>query len=175
MKKFFAYTILGIFFSSSLLAQDTEFPKGFIMHLRLHNGMQTQFNTTPDLYVVGAQLVPQVTVIPSRLRAGIAAGVFYAYKQVNALVGPTASLKIKSFQAGPFGTAGNVQLNLEHLWGTDNQHLFGGGIYLDLLNKAMVGITTHRDYELNNWWIQGVLAIRISKTKKVDEPFNQKK
>jgi hypothetical protein len=174
MKKYFAFFVFALCYSVLVSAQDTEFPKGFIMHLRLHNGMQTQFNSTPDLYVIGAQVVEQATVIPGRLRAGVAIGAFYTNKKMNALIGPTVSLKIKSFRAGPFGTAGNVQLNLEQLWGSDDQHLFGGGVYLDLLNKIMVGLTAHRDYELNNWWLQTVLAFRLSKTPKVNEPFNRK-
>ena len=36
---------------------DPEFPKGFIMHLKLHNGMVTNFTSSPDLYVGGVQLV----------------------------------------------------------------------------------------------------------------------
>jgi len=39
-------------------AQDPEFPKNeFIMHVRLHNGMVTDFHSSPDLYVGGLQLV----------------------------------------------------------------------------------------------------------------------
>ena len=51
------------------IVQDPEFPKNeFIMQLRLHNGMVTDFHSAPDLYVGGLQLVPQWTVVENLLR-----------------------------------------------------------------------------------------------------------
>jgi hypothetical protein len=148
-------------------AQDAEFPKGeFIMHMRLHNGMVTNFKgTAPDVYVGGLQIIPQYTLVPNKLRGGIIAGAFFANKKFNALVGPTLSFKIKTLNAGIFGSGGNVHLSAEHLWGTQKQRLFGGGIHLDLGNKLIISFMLHRDYKLNNWWLQNGIAFRLSKVK----------
>lgn len=152
---------------------DPEFPKGFIMYLKLNNGLVTQFNSSPDLYTGGIQLIPEFTVVEHRLRAGAVAGVFYTDKKVQVAAGPIFSLKLKTFNVKPFGSAGNINLTVEHLWGSGEQRLFGGGFNVDLLNKIVIGISAHRDYNLNAWWFQNGVALRISKKKKTVEPFNQ--
>src|SRR5215208_3831596 len=145
MKKITAIIIVTSFFLSSKAQDDTEFPKGFIMHAKLHNGMITNFSSFPDLYVGGIQLVPQFTVIEHKLRMGAVAGMFYANKKVQAAFGPIASFKLKTINAGVFGSAANIHLSLEHLWGTDEQKLIGLGLNIDLLNKLIIGFTAHRD------------------------------
>jgi hypothetical protein len=151
-------------------AQDPEFPKKeFIMHLRLHNGMVTNFKSTPDLYVGGLQIIPQWTVVENHLRLGIVAGGFYSGKKLQGLIGPTVSLKLKSL-SNSLGSLGNINLSLDHWWGTKKQHLFGGSFNFDLLNKMVAGISLHRDYHLNNWWLQGSVAFRISKVKQPPHP-----
>ncbi|MCW3106815.1 MAG: hypothetical protein JWQ09_1321 [Segetibacter sp.] len=153
--------------------QDPEFPSEFIMHLKLHNGMVTNFRgNTPDIYLGGLQLVPQYTIIPHLVRAGVIGDVFYTGKKLQAAGGPTLSVKIKTLQAKPFGSAGNIHINFDYLWGTEKQHLLGGGINADIGNKVVIGLTVHRDYNLNYWWLQNSLGIRISKIKKKAEPFN---
>ena len=77
---------------------DTEFPKGFIMYAKLHNGMTTNFTLIPDLYVGGLQLAPQYTVVPHLLRAGIIAGGFYGNKKIQGKFGPSLSFKLKAFK-----------------------------------------------------------------------------
>lgn len=165
-------TITSLCISKLSFAQDTEFPKGFIMHAKLHNGLITNFHRGVDLYTGGLQVIPQIGIIEHRLRAGIIAGGFYANKRWDAQFGPTISVKLKSFNAGPFGGAANLHLTADHIWGTDKQKLAGGGIHVDLLNKLVLGLTAHRDYEYNTWWLQTALGIRISKIKKTREPFN---
>jgi hypothetical protein len=152
---------------------DPEFPKGFVIHAKLHNGLITNFHQGVDLYTGGLQVIPQFGIIPQKLRAGIIAGGFYANKRWDAQFGPTISVKLKTFNAGPFGSAANLHLTADHLWGTDKQKLAGGGIHVDLLNKLVLGLTAHRDYEYNIWWLQTALGIRISKIKKTREPFNE--
>jgi hypothetical protein len=152
---------------------DPEFPKGFIMYLKLHNGMVTNFTSAPDIYVGGLQLAPQITVVEHVIRVGAIADAFYLNKKIQAAFGPSASIKLKTFNAGIFGSAANVNLLLDHLWGTNHQRLLGGGIVADLGNLLTVGLTVHRDYNLNNWWFQNELGIRISKKKKIAQPFNQ--
>jgi hypothetical protein len=167
--------VLGcIFFMQICFAQnDTEFPKGFIMHAKLHNGMITNFKQSADLYVGGIQLVPQFTLVEHKLRAGLVAGAFYAGKVLEGQFGLNTSVKVKTIQALVFGGAANINLSAEHLWGTGKQKLIGGGINADVLNKLVLGFTAHRDYKFKTWWLQMSLGIRISKKKKLKEPFNE--
>ena len=151
---------------------DPEFPKGFVMHAKLHNGLITNFHQGVDLYTGGLQVIPQFGLIPRKLRAGIIAGGFYANKRMDAQFGPTVSFKLKTFNAGPFGSAANLHLTADHIWGTNKQKLAGGGIHVDLLNKLVLGLTAHKDYEYNAWWIQTAIGIRINKVNKTREPFN---
>ena len=170
------YTLSILFFcATNIFAQsaDTEFPKGFIMHAKLHNGMITNFKNSPDLYVGGIQLIPQLTIIEHRLRAGIIAGGFYGGKKIEGQFGPTVSIKLKTINAGVFGSAANVHATIDHIWGTDDQKLIGGGFHVDLLNKLILGLTAHREYRFNSWWLQTALGIRLSKKKKVKEIFNE--
>ncbi len=166
MKFYFLY-LLFICCSFYCKAQDAEFPKDeFIMHLRLQNGMVTNFKgTAPDVYTGGLQVIPQYTLVQNKLRGGIIAGAFFINKKWNAQFGPTISYKIKTLSAGVFGSGGNIHLSAEHLWGTQKQRLFGGGIHLDLANKLVLNFSLHRDYNLNNWWLQNGIAFRLSKVK----------
>src|SRR5215213_6162065 len=95
---------LSIFCFVSVIstAQQTEFPKEFVTHLRLHSGMVT----TPggDLFVGGLQVVPQYTLVEHKLRGGVVLGAFYSNSEINGLFGPTVSLKITEFQGGHFGS-----------------------------------------------------------------------
>ncbi len=161
------------FFIQHCFAQDTEFPKGFIMHAKLHNGMVTNFKAGADLYVGGIQLVPQFTVVENKMRAGIVAGAFYVGKVLEGQFGVNTSVKIKTLNALVFGGAANINLSAEHLWGTGKQKLIGAGINADVLNKIVLGFTAHRDYEFKTWWLQMSLGIRISKKKKTKEKFNE--
>ncbi len=173
--KFIPIKILLILFAFQLSAQDqdTEFPKEFIMHLKLHNGMVTNFRgATPDVYAGGFQLIPQYTIVKNLIRGGVIINGFYTAKKLQAAFGPTLSVKLKTLHAKPFGSAGNIHINIDHLWGTGKQRLLGGGINADIGNRIVLGLTLHRDYQLNNWWLQNTLGLRISKIKKITEPFN---
>ena len=153
---------------------DPEFPKEFIMHLKFHNGMVTNFKgNAPDMYVGGLQLIPQYTLVEHVLRGGAIADVYYTGKKIQAAFGPTISFKLKTLRAAPFGSAGNIHLSIDHLWGTGKERLIGGAINADIGNKLVLGLSVHRDYNLNTWWLQNTLALRISKIKKTPEPFNQ--
>jgi hypothetical protein len=172
LRSFKAYTFLLCFICSCTVSiGQTEFPKEFIAHIRLHSGMITYPGNAPELFVGGLQLIPQVTLVPYKLRGGVVAGAFYSYNKINGAFGPTISYKITEFKGGHFGSLGNLHINLDHLWGTDKQHLAGGGINLDLLNKLVVSLSAHRDYKLSNWWIQSAIAFRISKVKQPKETF----
>jgi hypothetical protein len=154
------------------LCQDPEFPRHeFIMHLKMHHGMVTRFkHAMPDLYTGGLQLVPQFTIVQNKLRLGAIADGFYTGKKLQGAIGATASFKLMSFDLKQLAGGGNLNVSLDHLWGTGNQRLFGGGINLDLLNLLVVGIAAHRDYHLNTWWLQGSIGFRISKVKQPPHP-----
>jgi len=151
----------------------TEFPTGYVLHAKIHNGMLTRFNSEPDQYTGGFQLVPQWTVVPGHWRIGLIAGAMYSAKKIEAQLGATMSIKLKNFGANVFGTAGNTNVSLDYIAGTGKQQLIGGGIHLDLFNKLLLGITAHRDVTLNSWWFQTSFGVRINKIKKIKEPFNE--
>ncbi len=169
----FLLTIALCCFTLKGITQDTEFTRGFIFHAKLHSGMISNFHRGADLYVGGVQLVPQVTIVPGKLRGGVIAGAFYAAKNFEGQFGPTISVKLKTINAGPFGSAANIHLTGDHIWGTGKQKLTGGGIHVDLLNKLVLGITAHKDYEFHTWWLQSSLGLRLSRIKKTSEPFNE--
>ncbi len=160
-----------IFLTCFYTSAQTEFPNEFIMHVRLHSGMITYKKPAADIFVGGLQLVPQATLIEHKLRGGLIADGFYTNKDIHGLLGPTISLKLTEFKGGFFGSLGNLHLNVDHLWGTDEQRLAGAGINLDLLNKLVVSLMAHRDYNLNHWWIQSGIAFRLSKVKQPKETF----
>jgi hypothetical protein len=166
MKKMLCPILFCCFAINAAAQQDVEFPKEFIMHLKLHNGMVTNFTHAPDQYVGGIQLVPQYTLVVNKIRGGIVADAYYTGKKMGAAFGPTVSFKLKSIKAGLFGGAGNIHLDIDHLWGTNKERLFGGGINADILNRIVIGFSAHRDYNLNTWWLQNTVAFRISKLKK---------
>lgn len=147
---------------------DTEFPKGFIMYGKLHSGMVTNFSS-PDLFVGGIQLASQYTVVPHVLRLGAIAGGFYNNKKFQGEFGPSVSLKLKTFNAklegATVGSIGNLNLLIDHLWGTDKQRLIGGGLVMDI-GVITIGVTSHRDYNLNTWWFQSEIGIRLTKKHK---------
>lgn len=153
--------------------QDTQFPKGWELQLKLTSGMVTNFHgNAPDMYAGALGLSPQYAVIPHKLRLGATALAVYNNKKVSGLFGPSAALKLKSLETKLFGI-GNIQLLAEHLWGTDKQRLVGGGPYIELGHKLLIGITAHRDYNLNSWWFQSAIAIRLNKGKTDQQEFNQ--
>ncbi len=169
----FKKIVLLVLFTSAITfchAQtDTEFPKGFIMYAKLHSGMVTNFASSPDLFVGGIQLAPQYTVVPHVLRFGAIAGGFYNNKKIQGEFGPSVSLKLKTFNAklegATVGSIGNLNLLIDHLWGTDKQRLIGGGLVMDI-GVITIGVTTHRDYNLNTWWFQSEIGIRLTKKHK---------
>ncbi|MFT3981082.1 MAG: hypothetical protein QM687_11470 [Ferruginibacter sp.] len=167
-------TLLCLALSKVSFSQnDPEFTQGFIMHVKLHNGAVTNFHRGADLYAAGFQVIPQLGVIENKLRIGAIAGAFYAAKQFDGQFGPTVSYKLKTFNAGAFGSAANLHLTADHIWGTDRQKLVGGGLHVDLLNKLVLGVTVHKDYEYHTWWLQTAVGLRISKVKKTPQPFNE--
>lgn len=155
-------------------AQITEFKKGWTTELRLQSGMATNFEgNSPDMFTGGLLLTEHVTAVPGKLKAGAVAGGIYYNKKLQGLFGPEVLFKIKDFNAGEMGSVGNLHLSANWLFGTEHEQLVGGGIHVSALNLLTIGVTAHRDYNLNSWWFQCVVSVRISKIKKTEEPFNK--
>lgn len=167
-KRILLYSCL-LLMSFSSHAQDTEFPKEWEIQLRLQKGMVTRFNSSPDLFTGSVAFVPQYTFVENRLRGGIVTAFNYSGKKWSGLFGPTLSLKIKNIESKLFGI-GNIHLTADHLWGTNQQQMVGGGPYIELLHKLLIGFTAHRDYNRNNWLFQGNIAIRLNKSKPEADP-----
>ncbi|MGZ8523123.1 MAG: hypothetical protein ACXWV1_01785, partial [Chitinophagaceae bacterium] len=79
----------------------------------------------------------------------------------------------KSFNLGALAGLANLQLIAEHNWGTEKQQLVGAGLGIEMLQKAMLIFTAHRDYNLNTWWIQAHVGISLKKNKNKVPEFNQ--
>ena len=170
------FPLLSLFYMNACSQQnsdDTEFRKGWATYLKLDNGLISSFNSSPDLYVGGLQINPQVTVIEHKLRIGATAGVVYADKKIAGLFGPSVAFKLTSINLKNLAGLANLQLIAEHNWGTEKQHLVGGGIGLELLQKAILSFTAHRDYNLNTWWLQTHVGIHLKKNKTKEPEFNQ--
>ncbi|MFZ1798369.1 MAG: hypothetical protein WAU24_00760 [Chitinophagaceae bacterium] len=168
-KKLFLVFLFANAISFCHAQADPEFPKGFIMYGKLHTGLVTNFSSSPDLFAGGIQLAPQFTLVPHALRLGVIAGGFYSNKKLQGEFGPSVSIKLKTFnaklQGATVGTVGNLNVLIDHLWGTDQQRLLGGGLIVDI-GVITLGVTTHRDYNLNTWWFQSEVGIRLSKKHK---------
>jgi hypothetical protein len=152
---------------------DTEFRKGWATYLNLDNGVISNFHSAPDLYAGGLQVNPQFTVVEHKLRIGATVGFVYANKKISGLLGPSVAFKLKSFNLKNLAGLANLQLIAEHNWGTDKQRLVGAGLGLELLQKALLAFTAHRDYNLNAWWLQAHIGIRLKKKKNSVPEFNQ--
>jgi hypothetical protein len=70
-----------------------------------------------------------------------------------------------------YSTVLNVQLIAEHLWGTKDQRLAGGGITAEAGQLATLSIKALRDYHLNTWWLQAGLGINLFPKKPAENPF----
>ncbi len=79
---------LFYYFSIGPKKNDTEFQKGFILLLKVNNGVVTNLHSAPDLYAGGLGLNPQVTVVEHYLRLGAIAGFVYTNKKFSGLISP---------------------------------------------------------------------------------------
>ncbi|MDQ6763534.1 MAG: hypothetical protein M3015_13020 [Bacteroidota bacterium] len=180
MQKFIKRSIAAVLFISitiSLSAQkkdDTEFQKGLLLLLKINTGAVTNFGAAPDLYAGGISLNPQIAIVEHLLRVGANAGLAYTGKKFSGLFGPMAALKIKNFNLSSIAGLANLQLIGEANWGTNKQQMAGGGIGLEVLQKAQVIFTAQRDYNLNNWWLQVHIGVKLNKKKFPEDEFNKR-
>lgn len=170
----YALIVFICFLSVRGIAQDDpEFPKGWVFYAEGHHGLSTNFKgSSPDIFVAGLRANPQVTIVPQHLRFGAAAELAFTNKTFYGVFGPTLNWKIKTLNVKSMGSILNLQVQAEHLWGTDKQKLIGGGLKAEVGQLILLGFMIHRDYNLNYWWFQGGLGINLVKKKKDGDPLN---
>lgn len=143
---------------------ETEFTESWLITAKLGSGINTNFRSgRPDLYVGSVGLNPQFAVVKGLLRVGANAAAIYTDKKMSGLFGPTLAYRIKTFKTENFGSIGNLQLLAEANWGTNLQQMAGGGLAVELLSLAQIGLSVQRDYKQNNWWLQTYIAIHLKK------------
>lgn len=164
MKKLFTLLVSLCCLQAYSQQPPTEFAPGAVLNLELLHGF-TKAEGSPELYLADLRISPQWTVAPGVLRAGITGGVFYNNTSLSAFAGPNLALKLKTVNAGQMGSLLNVQLLLEHLWGTKEQKLIGGGLRTEIGRKLLLSILTHRDYNLKYWNVQFGMGINFVRKK----------
>lgn len=148
-----------------------EFPKGWVFPLELGQGAVTTFDHSPDLYLGSLAFAPQYTLIKGRLRAGAAAGIAYTNKRIYGTAGPRLALMLTDKPKVLYSTVLNIQLLAEHLWGSKDQRLAGGGLALEAGQLGTLSVKALRDYRLNAWWLQLCLGINLFPKKPSENPF----
>jgi len=153
--------------------KDTEFPKGWVIYLQAQQGMVTRFTTSPDLFVGGLRLSPQATLVPGLLRVGASAGAVFNNKTMNGLFGANVAIKLATINVMNLGSLLNLQLQAEHLWGTNHQKLAGGLLHIEVGQLLVLGLSVHRDYAIGNWWFQSGLGVNLLHKKKttIEDPM----
>ena len=170
MKKIFGLLLSGFSFCAFAQQPPTEFEKGMVLNLELLQGF-TKAKSAPELYLADLRLSPQWTIAPGVLRAGVTGGVFYSSSNISGFAGPNLALNLKTVNAGQMGSLLNLQLVLEHLWGTDKQRLLGGGFRTEIGKKLLLSILTHRDYHLNYWNLEFGVGINFLRRKRDNGPI----
>lgn len=172
--------ILFAFFLTTALgasAQDDnppiEFPKEWAGYLRLQTGFISQNRPSAALFTGGVQGMVLYGFWPHRMRGGVVAGGYYAAGNIDGMIGPTVSVLLKEIGPKYFGSVGNIHLSGEYLFTTTKTRLLGGGVHLDLLNRLMLGLTAHRDWDQRQWWVQTAIAFRLTKPRLAKETFPQ--
>ena len=144
-----------------------EFEKGSVLNLELLQGF-SKAKKLPELYLADLRLSPQWTLVPGLLRAGVVGGLLYNNTKLAAFAGPNAAINIKTIKTKPGslnGSLANMQLLLEHLWGTEKQRLLGGGIRTEVGKMLLLSLLTHRDYNLNYWNVEFGVGINFIRKK----------
>lgn len=152
------------------LGQAQEFPKGFSLPIELGQGFNQPAGHSP-LYLLTLQAVPQVTLVPERLRLGAVLGGFYPGGRVGGLAGPRLTLKL--FQGADMLTASsfNVHLLGEFLWATTpapetGRQLLGGGIGVGSSDLVTLAVRLHRDLNRPGTWFQVAVGYNVAKPKR---------
>lgn len=157
--------LLGLGIGHSGLAQ--EFPEDFSLPIELGQGFNQPVGN-PPLYLLTLQAVPQVTLIPGRLRLGAVVGGFYPGARVGVLGGPRLTIKVLEGPSVLSATSFNVSLLGEFLWATApgrGRQLLGGGVGLGSSDLVTVSFKLHRDLVRPSTWFQFGLSYNPAKRK----------
>ena len=150
MKSGFSYGALlgGLLLPAGAKAQ--EMPKGFDLMAELGQGFSRPRGDR-TLYLATLQVVPQVTLVPERLRAGLVLGALYPGTKLGVLAGGRLTYKLA--QGPPVLLAKSFQVNLQGEYlplvrsGSDTwRQWLGAGIGLETSNLLGVAVRVHRDF-----------------------------
>lgn len=146
-------------------AQAQDLPQGFDVMAELGQGFHHP-RGGDALYLATLQVVPQLTVVPGRLRAGLVLGAFYPGTHLAGLAGGRATLKV--FQGPPFLLASSFHVNLQAeylpaVWtGVDAwRQWVGGGIGLETSNLLSLSFRVHRDFRTPATYGQLAVAVNL--------------
>lgn len=133
--------------AGSAAAQDI--PKGFDLFAELGQGFARPPGG-PTLYLGTLQVVPQWTVVPDRLRAGLVLGALYPGTAVGGLAGGRLTLKVLSGPGFMLAKSFHVNLQGEYLpvvrAGDGWRQWAGLGLGLESSNLLSLNFRVHRDF-----------------------------
>ena len=132
-------------------ASAQDLPQGFDVLAELGQGFSHP-RGGDALYLATLQVVPQATLVPERLRAGLVLGAFYPGTRVGGLAGGRLTLKV--LQGPSFLLANSFHVNIQGEYlpvvrvgdGAWRQWL-GGGIALETSNLLGLVFRVHRDFK----------------------------
>ncbi len=161
MKRFCCHllALAGLLFPALAWAQADdyqEFSKRAVLPLEAAMGFSSQKSQA----LFSAQVSPQATVVLHHLRLGATLGAAYTADRWVGYAGPKAALLLTDKLQVKVGSLpdgirlANLHLFAEHLWGSDNVRLLGGGITLEILQSASLTLKVHRDYGHQSTWGQ---------------------
>lgn len=145
---------------------DPEFPRGAVLYLSAQQGLNTSFDASADHYIGGMGISAQYTVLPRHLRLGAGGELVFTNKDFSVLAGPRMAWRISTFQMKSLGSLMNLQIQAEHLWGTDDQKLIGGILGLEIFQMLSVQLLAHRDYEHDAWWYRAGIGWNLLRKKR---------
>lgn len=146
-----------------------EFPKDFSLPIEVGQGFNQPVGQSP-LYLLTLQAVPQVTLLPGRLRLGAVLGGYYPATKLGLLAGPRLAVKLLEGPSLLTASSFNLHLLGEFLWATtpapaNGRQLLGGGIGVGSSDLATLSFKLHRDLKQPATFFQVGVGYNVSKRK----------
>jgi hypothetical protein len=142
-----------------------DIPKGYDLMAEFGQGFSRP-RGDKTLYLATLQLVPQVTLVPEKLRAGLVLGALYPGTGLGVLAGGRLTWKIA--QGPPVLLARSFHVNLQGEYlplvrsGPDAwRQWVGAGIGLETSNLLGVSVRVHRDFRTPATYGQLALAFNF--------------